>query len=322
MTGNCDFSERAVAVSAAWGGLDGPPRFVSNRENAVFEVRFANGRHAALRLHRPGYQSDLTIRSELLWTSRLVAQGFPCPAPIPTETGDLCHVASNGHIASAVTWLDGTPIGAKDAPRAGAPADQVALYRDLGALVGALHNVTDQPGVADGITRPEWTLEGFLGAAPRWGRFWENPALNAPEIAQVLAAREAARAALNARPGRDMGLIHADVLQENVLSVGGDLALIDFDDNGYGYRAYDLATGLIQHTESPDFEALQEALIAGYTTKRGDGETLTIEMPLFLLLRSMASAGWIISRALPEDPIQRFYADRMLRFATAFLDGN
>jgi Ser/Thr protein kinase RdoA (MazF antagonist) len=221
-------------------------------------------------------------------------------------------------IASAVTWLDGAPIGAKEAPRTGTLADQVAIYRGLGALMAELHDMTDLPGVSDGITRPQWNLEGFLGAAPRWGRFWENPALTAPEKEQARAAREAARAALNARPERDMGLIHADILQENVLFVGGDLALIDFDDSGYGYRAYDLATGLIQHAESRDFESLQEALIAGYTSKRGDADTLALEMPLFLLLRSMASAGWIISRAAPDDPIQRYYSDRMLRFARTF----
>ena len=51
-----------------WGAQD--IRMIKNRENVVHEVR-VGGRPAALRLHRPGYQSKAAIRSELDWMAPL-----------------------------------------------------------------------------------------------------------------------------------------------------------------------------------------------------------------------------------------------------------
>ena len=64
--------EFARAAMRHWG-VEDEPRLIKNRENAVFETRTAEGARAALRLHRPGYQSDDSIRSELWWSEALVA---------------------------------------------------------------------------------------------------------------------------------------------------------------------------------------------------------------------------------------------------------
>ena len=63
-------------------------RMLSNRENAVFEVRVPIGR-AALRLHRIGYQSDAAIRSELWWCAALAASGAAVPAAQTGRRVDL-----------------------------------------------------------------------------------------------------------------------------------------------------------------------------------------------------------------------------------------
>lgn len=308
---------RAVAdlareAASHWGRLGTAPKLISDRENAVFDVTLNAGTRAALRLHRQGYQSTDFIRSELLWTEQLARNHrFPCPPPLRTETGDLTATLSNGRIASMVRWIDAPPIGANGAPFDGTFDMHLALYERLGKMVRALHRATDQIDTAD-LVRPSWGHDALLGDTPHWGRFWENPALSKPEREHLQTARKLASDHLTTATPLDTGLIHADLLQENVLQDEAGLHIIDFDDGGYGYRLFDLGTALIQHADHPKLDKLTEALCAGYGCD-------TKLMPLFIMLRSFASCGWIISRAPATDPKQRFYAERALICARRYL---
>ncbi|GGH58360.1 phosphotransferase [Frigidibacter albus] len=310
--------ELAGRALALWGG-GGAPRLVKNRENIVFEVRLAQGPRAALRLHRPGYQTVAGIESELCWMQGLAAAGLRVPAPLPALSGALVE-ALDGRCVSCVGWLEGEPLGSAEAPLPGSAADQAARMHDLGALIARLHDGTDAMMLPPGFARPSWDEDGFLGEAALWGRFWESPAFAPGERALMLEARDVARQMLAEvrAEGCDFGLIHADVLRENVLCHDGQLALIDFDDSGFGFRHYDLATALVQSLEEPALPDLAATLVAGYR------ETRTLapgRLALFVMLRCCASAGWIASRAGPDDPRQRFYAGRALRMARHVLDG-
>ena len=71
-----------------------------------------------------------------------------------------------------------------------------------------------------------------------WGRFWDNPALRPQEQGLLLKVRDCLReklAHLRAE-GDDFGLIHADLMRENLLCGPEGLVLIDFDDSGFGFR--------------------------------------------------------------------------------------
>ncbi|QDY69946.1 phosphotransferase enzyme family protein [Qingshengfaniella alkalisoli] len=313
--------DRAARAAEAWGGLATPPRLIVNRENAVFDVTLASGQRAALRLHRPGYQSPETIISELRWTEALADAGFPCPWPQRTVDGGFIHTPDDGGpIASVVLWVPGEEIGAMGEQFGGTADEQTGLYRRLGGLLADLHLTSDSTAPTD-LTRHAWDIDAFCSDTPLWGRFWENPSLTPKESQFLLTARDDARDRLTKRGTDGYGLIHADVLQENVLRDGRQLYLIDFDDGGFGYRLYDLGTALIQHEGQPNFDALKAAMIDGY---RAEGGTLTdddaAEIDLFVMLRGLASTGWVMSRAAPDDTKQRTYAERGLRTARRWLD--
>jgi Ser/Thr protein kinase RdoA (MazF antagonist) len=100
-----------------------------------------------------------------------------------------------------------------------------------------------------------------------------------------------------------------------VLTHEGRLSLIDFDDSGFGFRAYDLATAEVQGLEDPMNAVASLALHEGYrAARRADAPRLG-DVTLFVALRTFASCGWIVTRAAPDDPRQRFYADRAVRAA-------
>lgn len=314
-----DIAALAMQAARHWGGLAVPPRLIKNRENAVFEVQLNDtqldtGPRAALRLHRQGYQSFTAIDAELQWTARLADTGFPCPRPVPTQDGALVATMPGGRAVSMVSWIDAAPIGESGVPFAGPLGAQCALYEQLGALIACLHAKTAQMDLTH-LDRPSWNIEGLLGDAPLWGRFWENPALTKPEADTLQNARQKAVEQLQNTTGLDKILIHADLIQENVLQNANGLHIIDFDDSGFGVKPYDLGAALIQHVENPALDDLTKALCAGYGCN-------TDLMPLFIMLRGMASCGWIMSRAPTADPKQRFYAERALRCAQRYMSSH
>lgn len=309
--------EEAVRL---WGATSAP-RLIKDRENSVYEIALPGGERAALRLHRPGYQSAGAIRSELWWMAQLAEAGVPVPRPVPTRDGAL--VAKVGErAASVVSWIEGAQIGDGTTPLEDDAQAVAARYRALGALIAAMHDATDSLTPPPDFERLSWNRLAYTGDEPLWGRFWENPALSPEEAELLSAARAEADAALRRHEaeGVDFGLIHADVLRENVLTDGGRLSLIDFDDSGFGFRAYDLATAEVQGLEDPMNAVASLALHEGYrAARRADAPPLG-DVMLFVALRTFASCGWIVTRAAPDDPRQRFYAERAVRAARRLLN--
>ena len=301
---------------AHWGLEGAPCQLVAHRENRVFAVTLPQGR-AALRLHRPGYHSPAALQSELDFMAHLAASGLRVPAPLPTRGG--AYLVASGEppvMADLLEWLEGAPLG-----RAGEPlpqTDPARPFHALGAVLAQLHNAADAFTPPPGFSRPAWDEAGLLGEAPLWGRFWENPALSPAERELLLAARQTAGRALAAFAlGADYGLIHADAVRENVLVQDGAVALIDFDDCGYGFRLFDLATALHPNRTEPAFAEIEAALLEGYRSQRPLPAAAEAALGLFALLRAFTYVGWIMARAdAPEaEARSRRFIDRACALA-------
>jgi len=294
---------------------------ISHRENAVFRTNLKDGTPAALRLHRPGYNTEQEILSELWVSKELAENGFPCPKPTPTDAKGFLASLADGQCATMISWVEGAPIGNAEAGIDQAAGDKIALYHDVGALLAALHTKTDQMKFGADFSRRKWDAEGFLGDSPHWGRFWENPVLTRDESHLLQAARTKARADLVRfqSAGADFGFIHADALRENIFCNGNGLTLIDFDDSGFGFRLYDLATALSQSVDDADYLRLRQAIVDGYRTRRALDDHAALLLPLFQMLRTMASLGWAIPRLSPDDPGVSVYARRALRLSRDYL---
>ncbi|MEM1235548.1 MAG: phosphotransferase [Pseudomonadota bacterium] len=298
-------------IAVLWGEVEEAPQLIAERENRVYSARIG-GKRLALRVHRAGYQSRMAIESELRWTARLAEVGFPCPRPIVSSDGTFLRAIHGGRYASAVSWFDGGAIGSSGTVLDGTDAELTALYAGVGALIAAFHDATDAADTQD-IMRPAWDADALLGEEPLWGRFWENPTLSAEEAELLLRVKARAYEALVALDGADAGLIHADCLQENILATPSGLALIDFDDSGFGYRPYDLGAAMVQHYTHPRRNLLEEAILQGYGTLRS---APAIEgLHFFSMLRALSSCGWVITRGAGDPAYQRSHAERALDYA-------
>jgi Ser/Thr protein kinase RdoA (MazF antagonist) len=317
----------ARAALECWNGTFSQIRLLKFRENAVFSATRDDGVRVALRLHRPDYHRDGAIESELTWMSALAAAGFHVPEAVPACNGrPIIHVAHpllpDLYQADLLTWIDGRAVGTVGDPLP--DADQImSHFRNLGAMVAALHNHAESWERPEGFERKAWDSDALVGAEPIWGRFWEFPELEADERSLLMAARDKAvreLAALGTSPDR-YGLIHADLIPDNILCENGRLALIDFDDCGDGWHLFDIATILFVHFSDPGFPLARDALIAGYVSVRPRRDDIIRQLDLFLFLRSTTYLGWLQTRSdnKLEDEVVVFLTQSCLSLARAYV---
>lgn len=281
---------------AKWGLFEARVTLVAQRENQVFQVIDGAGRSYALRLHRPGYRSDPELKAELQWMAAMAKGGLRVPAPVAALDGEALQRVEGTQV-SILGWLDAEPLGEIGRPLE--LPDRTGVFFALGIEMAKLHKIADQWTPPSSFQRWSWDRDGLLGERPLWDRFWENPTLNDADQSMLSAFRRDAVAELSGLERQlDYGLIHADLVPENVMrGQDGSLYLIDFDDGGYGFRLFDIATALIKHRAEPDFEDLRAALKEGYLSQR---ELDLSALNLFMALRAVTYVGWIIQR-MEED---------------------
>lgn len=292
---------------AAWKLDSAGLELIKFRENAVFKVTADTGSRYALRIHRAGYHSDAELRSELEWMRALGASGFDVPVLVPAPGGALFLRVQHEGVAEPrqvdlFEWIAGEQLGNVEQEMAGGSVqDEAALERTfctVGRLAARLHNHACSWKLPLGFTRHAWDDAGLVGEQPFWGRFWELAALKPAERRLMLAARDRLRTDLAAlsRTADCYGLIHADFAPENLLVDGDRIRLLDFDDAGFGWHLFEIATSLYFQSGQPHFERIRDAIIEGYRAERPLAETEVAKLPMFLAARGFTYLGWVHTR--------------------------
>lgn len=273
-----------------WNMAGADSTFIAGRENQVFKISSLRGVFA-LRVRRPGMRSVAEIESELAWLDALDQAGLRVPRPHPSARDVLLeHI--DGYVVDMVGWLSGEPVGQSRNPLQ--LRNPVSVFHAVGRAMAALHLASDKFQEPAGFRRVRWDRVGLLGENPVWGRFWENPTLDASMQSLLKVFRRTADDDLaDLEDALDHGLIHADLVRENLLHDSGQINLIDFDDGGYGFRLFDVATALLKNRNEPHYADLKAALCEGYKSVR----PLDMhQLDLFIALRATTYVGWVISR--------------------------
>ena len=88
--------------------------FVREGENVTYRVDHG-GRAYALRIHRPGYQTAASVRSEIAWMEALQAAGVATPDVVRGVSGDVVEEADTPDGARLVAlfgWVEGESLRA------------------------------------------------------------------------------------------------------------------------------------------------------------------------------------------------------------------
>lgn len=272
------------------------------RENAVFRIVTSDG-SAVLRVHRRGYHTDAALTSEFIWMNALDAAGIPVPQVLRSSSGRQFEIVLTPDMegprqVDVIRWIEGRPLGSVESSVQGEASAIASQYRTIGAVMARMHNHSSTWQVPAGFARHSWDAAGLVGDQPLWGPFWELAALTPAQRRLLNDTRTAlARDLAQFGMGPDRyGLIHADLVPENILVTEDGVRIIDFDDAGFGWYLFDIATSLYFITGDSIYPAARSALIEGYRSERALPEEMLGCLSTFLAARATTYLGWVHTR--------------------------
>jgi Ser/Thr protein kinase RdoA (MazF antagonist) len=280
-----------------WGfPEDAAVRLLAISENATYLVEDpATKRRQVIRVQRPDYHSVAEIESELSWILALRESGLvSAPAPIPTGDGRLLCSFADGDTVRHVAAFEWMPGSEPDAA-----GDLAEWYRVLGQINARLHQHSRSWIKPEGFVRKVWDFDTIIGTRAHWGDWRQALGLDA-RGREVLERTQALLREQTAAYGTDaqrFGLVHCDMRPANLLVHGDRLSVIDFDDCGLSWFAYDFAACVSFLEEDPRVPDFLAAWLDGYRSvaelPREDEDAI----PMLLMLRRMQLTAWIASHA-------------------------
>lgn len=276
-----------------WPQLAGArPVLINYSENHTFRLDAVDGSRFTLRIHRPDYQSLGNIESELAWLDAISRDtDLPIARPVFGIDGKLLqhlHLSNGEHrLAVLFHFIEGsepTPKG-----------DLVGLFGTLGNYAARLHRHVTEWHPPRGFQRQAWNASTILDSDGLWGNWRIAPGVDTTVtiiLQRLDTALRTRLAAYGTGPDR-YGLIHADMRLGNLLVDGEHVSLIDFDDCGFCWFAYDFAAAISFHETRSDIPQLKAAWIDAYQKVRPFSREDTDAIDSMVMLRRMALLAWI-----------------------------
>jgi Ser/Thr protein kinase RdoA (MazF antagonist) len=268
---------------------------LSESENKIYLVSdSAQPKKYVIRVNsgRLSYHTRPSIASELMWLMALRRDtDIVAPEVLTAKDGSLVQTITVPDLdkprhAVVYSFLSGTEP----------PEDElIPGFERLGEISARMHlHVKSWTPPAD-FTRPSWTPDAILDDRQNFGP-WQKGVGIEGEALRLLSRLDAViRNRLAALPTdrEHFGLIHADLRLANLLVDGDRTALIDFDDCGYGWYLFDLATALSFLEERPDVPQLIAKWLEGYRKVASIPADMEAEIPTLVMLRRLELMGWV-----------------------------
>jgi Ser/Thr protein kinase RdoA (MazF antagonist) len=308
-------------LAPVWGNsAETNARLLTISENATFLLEDQKaGQKFVVRVHRPDYHTENEILSELAWIEALRRDGVVAtPRPIAARDGSLLQSFSDGktrRYAVAFDFMSGKEPDAE--------SDLVKWYGTLGEINARLHVHSRSWVRPPRFERKTWDFDRIIGPGAYWGD-WRN-ALGLTSGGKAVLERlhsllEKQTGAYGYGPDR-FGLVHCDMRAANLLVDADRLGVIDFDDCGLSWFAYDFAAAISFIEHEPHVPELMAAWLAGYRRTAPFEQEHEAALPMFIMLRRLQLTAWIASHA--ETPTAQSmgtaYTDGTLALAERYL---
>jgi Ser/Thr protein kinase RdoA (MazF antagonist) len=267
--------------------------------NATYRVVAADLQQYVLRITSNHY-SEAELASEMQYLRALQDEpGLLVPAPVAARDGRLVVSASAPTLTDArrcnlFRWIEGSHVS-----EAQLTGDHFSI---VGAATARLHRRSCAFGPSIVFGRPRWDETHLLKAeaVDTYARILAHlRGYFAKEMVdRFIDLTEQGRALMRARRSdpQSYGMIHGDFHPGNCLFQGDRVAFIDFEDFGWGYFLYDIATALFGVIEEPYYRTFTDNFIAAYAQHRPLPESLADELLLFQVQRVVFLTSLVVAR--------------------------
>ncbi len=245
--------------------------------------------------HRLDYHTEAMIASEVNWIRALRRESVvEALDPIADKEGRFVQKLDSSELnrsrcAVIFTFLEGVEPD---------PDNLMAGFVRLGEITAHMHCQVKSWITPAGFTRPTWSPKEIFGNCNGFGRWQDAMGMDQEALdclGRMVEVIERRLSALGRHP-RHFGLVHADLRLANTLIKNDRTKVIDFDDCGFSWFTYDLATALSFIQDRPDVPDLIEAWLAGYRSVVELPRALEAEIPTVIMLRRVAELAWLNTR--------------------------
>ncbi len=288
----------AQAALAQYGIVNAKLKNLRYYNNATYRVSAGDGDRYVLRV-TSNFYSAANLQSEMLWLQTL--QHDPAlfvPTPMPSLDCSMVVTAAAPAIAPPrlcvlFRWMEGAKVAEERM--------KINHFRLVGEALARLHrqSIAFTPPAA--FNRPSWDEGRFLSpemAATR-EQIYTHLAkyFTGAEVRRFVELTDQARATMRllADDLTSFGLIHGDFHAGNYLFNRGTVRFIDFEDSGWGYFLYDMATALFGIIESAAYDLLAAAFFAGYARVRPLPDQLAARLRQFQIVRCIFLTGLVVT---------------------------
>ena len=168
-------------------------------------------------------------------------------------------------------------------------------FERLGAISAEMHSHAKTWQAPAGFHRPSLTADILLDDKLNWGPWQDGIDVEGETLVLLSRLDRTLRERLGAlsTDHDHFGLIHADLRLANLLVERDRTAIIDFDDLGYGWFLYDLATALSFLEERADVPGLIASWMAGYQRVADLPREAPSSISTLIMLRRLQLLGWV-----------------------------
>ncbi len=278
-----------------------------------------------LRLNRPGYHDKAELEDELIWIDHLKREtDLKIAGVIRGRDGNRIQTlyfpdSYQSCYSSLSAFLPGKTLRRVEG------TELLHYMSCIGAITARLHNHTVAWEGSGNLKRFVWDYEALLGLNARWGHFNRMDTLPASQKKILGEAANLIKVRLQhyGKYKSNYGLIHSDLNINNILVAGESIAVLDFDDCGYGWFLYDLSSSVLEYFEDSQAASLRDVIhawLAGYQKYRKLDRADYKEIDTFILLRKIVRIGWIATHSA-NDTVKKVdgeYYDKVVQMAEGY----
>ena len=279
---------------------------LESADNQVFKIESEDGRCFLLRVRHgfdPADEASAHARIEFAWLEHIRSTtDLLVPQPVRLAGGErsgTIDLDDRERVFVLFEWIDGEPAsGALDSE----------TCRRMGRAIAQLHWSSRELAPALELCRVRWDEPTFFGPDSWLGRGQAESDLDSRRFELVANAAKGVRSVMEglARSPDHFGLIHSDTHPGNMLVSQGDIAILDFNDCGWGHYLLDLGVMLhdleFELKDRPgEYPELGQAVLSGYEEVAPLPAAQPAQLPAFVALRSISSLAWIARSPDPDE---------------------